>query len=1129
MCVIEFAVFCGHAASAGSIYEKRGYSMKKVSKFLCLFLALALILGMMPTAFAADSPYDSLNPGPNVIKDANSPTGYTVKFLYENEAATTVIFKGDLGLRDWAADQTSNAGSIAAPQDYKPGMMRCSGFEAPMTKLTEGKYKGFWYYELPLAAGANQYWFTVDGGTRMMPDPNNMPIWSPRSDSNMKDAYNVVYVPYDEKQNFEPLKARTAELPREDEKKGTWSYVSTEYGGNTHYMGVYLPYGYDENRAEPYKTIYVLHGGGQDESDWMGIGSVQNIMDNLAAEGKTEPAVIVSVTSDNGMLGDAGFFGMSNYDNVKNELIPFIEKNYHVSKEAKNRAWMGLSMGSMNAQNMINANAPLFGYYGCFSGGCSISPETKGLDQTHIVIGYGSNDTVATMSDTLQDSIQALNDAGGYCKFEYVCGGHDFNTWCQMFRILCEKYLWKPAAFDDAECEHEFEKTVTKPTCTEGGYTTSICKKCGKKLISDKTAPNGHEWDEGSITVAPTQTGSGERTFHCLHCTQTKVKKIPCLSFDKTEGPKVEKDEASPTGYTVKFVYKNEAAQSVIFHGDLALRNAEDPTDTNTYTPFEYRPGLMRGAAFEAPMEEMGDGYWYYELPLCAGANQYWFTVDGNPRMMPDPANPPVWSPRVNPDAKDAYNVVYVPYDEKQNYAPLKARTAELPREDEKRGTWSYVSTVYGGFTQYMGVYLPYGYDKDREKPYKTIYVLHGFGQDESDWMGIGSVQNIMDNLAAEGKTEPAVIVSVTSDNNMLGEGGFFGISNYDNVTNELIPFIEKNYNVSKDALDRAWMGLSMGSMNTQNMINANAPLFGYYGCFSGGCSVNPETEGLDKTHIVIASGTNDTLMGTSDSMIAGVDAINAAGGFASFESVCGAHDFNTWCQTFRILCEKYLWDPAATGDYQLASTQKMAAFTDAPIADSWAYPGLFYAIGHGIMNGVSDTLLKPEGIVTRAQLVTMLYRAAGSPKTEASTKFKDVPTNTWYTDAVAWASENGFVKGVTETAFHPMDKLTREQMAAILFRMEGSPDIEGNLEGFADKEQVSGYAQTAVAWAVRQGIINGIPSEASMYLKPQGNATRAQVATMLLRYFTSAESNHLILDEPTRGIDVGAKYEIYI
>jgi len=411
-------------------------------------------------------------------------------------------------------------------------------------------------------------------------------------------------------------------------------------------------------------------------------------------------------------------------------------------------------------------------------------------------------------------------------------------------------------------------------------------------------------------------------------------------------GPNVIKDPESPTGYTVKFLYDNATATSVTFNGDIMYRDDSNRSDTTNYSPFDYKPGYMRAAGFNAPMEKKTleveiDGaveekeVWYYEVPMSAGANQYWFTVNGGSRMEPDPANPPYWSPNSAAN-KDAYNTVYVPYDAKQDYEPTKARTAELPRTDGKSGVWDYYPIEFGGRTHYMGIYTPYGYDEKRAEPYKLIFMLHGMGQDESDWMGIGSVQKIMDNLVVAGKTEPAVIVSVTSNNNFLGSGGGMwgggGANAYTNVSEYVIPYIEEHYNVSTDPMNRAWAGLSMGSSNTQGMINANAPLFGWYGCFSLGNSVTATNPDLAKTHILFGDGTAD-FGALSEAQITAVQTICDNGGFARFERVTGGHDFNTWCQLFRIWCEKYLWNPAAFGDGEPEEVDTAAL--DAAIADA--------------------------------------------------------------------------------------------------------------------------------------------------------------------------------------------------
>ena len=165
-----------------------------------------------------------------------------------------------------------------------------------------------------------------------------------------------------------------------------------------------------------------------------------------------------------------------------------------------------------------------------------------------------------------------------------------------------------------------------------------------------------------------------------------------------------------------------------------------------------------------------------------------------------------------------------------------------------------------------------------------------------------------------------------------------------------------------------------------------------------------------------------------------------------------------------------------------------------------WYFDAVQYASQNGLMNGVGNGKFDPEGSMTRAMLVTVLWRYEGEPA-EGENTFTDVPNGTWYTDAVAWAAEKGIVGGVGNGNFDPNGSITREQMATILFRYAQNKGIEtskrGELSGFADSGNVSSWAKDAVQWTVAEGIINGSDGK----LLPQGNATRAQVSAILMRF----------------------------
>lgn len=178
--------------------------------------------------------------------------------------------------------------------------------------------------------------------------------------------------------------------------------------------------------------------------------------------------------------------------------------------------------------------------------------------------------------------------------------------------------------------------------------------------------------------------------------------------------------------------------------------------------------------------------------------------------------------------------------------------------------------------------------------------------------------------------------------------------------------------------------------------------------------------------------------------------------------------------------------------------------FLDVPV-EQWYYEAVKYTYQKNLMNGISDTEFAPDSDTTRAMLVTVLHRMEGSPAPQKESAFSDVEAGSWYTDAVAWAAENNVVNGMGENLFAPDDKITREQLTTVLFRYaQYKKKDEGTrvaLDSFADREKVSDWSEEGLQWAVSKGIINGINEENKTNLQPQGNATRAQIATVLMRY----------------------------
>lgn len=175
--------------------------------------------------------------------------------------------------------------------------------------------------------------------------------------------------------------------------------------------------------------------------------------------------------------------------------------------------------------------------------------------------------------------------------------------------------------------------------------------------------------------------------------------------------------------------------------------------------------------------------------------------------------------------------------------------------------------------------------------------------------------------------------------------------------------------------------------------------------------------------------------------------------------------------------------------------------FTDVAVS-SWYYEAVKYVYEKGMMNGTAANLFSPNAATTRGMIVTILYRLEGEPAA-GGPAFTDVPAGQWYTSAVGWAAANGIVDGYGNGRFGPNDIITREQLAAILYRYTafkgGDTSARADTGAYRDGAEISSYALDAISWAVAAGVINGVGDGR---LAPKESASRAQVAQMLMNYW---------------------------
>ena len=184
--------------------------------------------------------------------------------------------------------------------------------------------------------------------------------------------------------------------------------------------------------------------------------------------------------------------------------------------------------------------------------------------------------------------------------------------------------------------------------------------------------------------------------------------------------------------------------------------------------------------------------------------------------------------------------------------------------------------------------------------------------------------------------------------------------------------------------------------------------------------------------------------------------------------------------------------------------TEFLNPFTDVTYKD-WYFGAVGYSYLESLFNGTSAVTFSPNASMNRAMLVTVLWRLEGSPEKTASASFTDVKQGTWYDEPVSWAYGCGIVKGTTDTTFAPEGIITREQMAAILYRYSEyktyNTEKRTDLSAFPDAASVSSYAKEAVRWSVAEGLITGSLSGGKTYILPKDGATRAQVAAILERF----------------------------
>ncbi|WP_406004935.1 alpha/beta hydrolase-fold protein [Streptomyces sp. NBC_00637] len=408
--------------------------------------------------------------GPQVRHTGEGPTGYEVTFRYHAPTARRVQLKGEWYFErpSALAERLTGPDHLAETQGLLPRQWQAGDVPAshpnstsplwPVVDMAKGR-DGVWTYTTPLPGGVYTYGFFVDAQaddtttSGQLPDPGN-PAWNVTDGVLRGRAVDrsQIYVPADP--DF-PAADLSWQGPAKG-ARGKLTYATYNSPGHVtpvdeNHLVVYTPPGYDPKRVKPYPTLYLSHGGGENEMGWSTQGDLARIMDNLINQGEIQPTVVV-------MPNATGYASSARDQEHRTDLVervfPWVEEHYHVSTSASDRAYTGLSAGGMRTAYLLLDNTEQFGYYGIMSAGLPpdtvlTDARTAAMRKVSVFVGCGWQDPInpgfALNGSSLHRgpfrAVRDLTAAGFHVQSDFVDGGHNWHVW----RILLKDFLTRVA------------------------------------------------------------------------------------------------------------------------------------------------------------------------------------------------------------------------------------------------------------------------------------------------------------------------------------------------------------------------------------------------------------------------------------------------------------------------------------------------------------------------------------------------------------------------------------------------------------------------------------------------------------------------------------------------------------
>ena len=618
------------------------------------------------------------------------------------------------------------------------------------SEFTKGD-DGAWYgHTRPLDVGFHYYMLKIDGAE--VPDPNSRYFFGAHRWG------SGVEIPAPD-QDFYAMK----KVPHGQLREVFFHSESTD---SERRAFVYTPPGYDQDLEKRFPVLYLQHGYGENEYGWGVQGCANLIMDNLIAEGKTKPFIIVMTY---GMTNDIKFGGLRNFKIepfqtvLIDELIPYIDTNFRTLSDQPNRAMAGLSMGGMETKMITLKNLDKFSRIGLFSGG-SISPDDISdmaafKEKNKLVfVSYGSRELGSNRrrGGDPKAATEALKKAGIHSVF-YVSPdtAHEWQSWRRSLREFAP-LMFKPRSADlSGTWRAEFDTQIGVQK-----YTYSL-KQDGNKLTGKATSEIGDAKNESELTEGKVEADT--------------VSFVELLDF---RGNQLEiRYTGKITGKTIQFTREvgDVAKEELVAQLEEPKKEAKPQANRGE--------GRGRRGGFGGPIE-------------------------------------------LGPDDKQTY--------------PDPPKSIVAKREGIPHGKLEMIEykskTV--GTTRKLNVYTPPGYSND--KKYPVLYLLHGIGGDETEWQRFATPDVMLDNLIAEGKAEPMIIVMPNgraqkndrAEGNVMAAAPAFAVFERD-LLDDVIPAIESRYSVDSNREKRALAGLSMGGGQSLNFGLTHLDKFAWVGGFS--------------------------------------------------------------------------------------------------------------------------------------------------------------------------------------------------------------------------------------------------------------------------------------------------------